>query len=82
MNICICIYIYINMEHINIYNIFLYEPMMVEHCDSLKQDDCAAGDGLGSTENYDDVDVDMPRVSKDSEKSPVERFVTLQQFAM
>jgi hypothetical protein len=52
--------------------------MMVEHCDSLKQDDCAAGDGLGSTENYDDVDVDMPRVSKDSEKSPVERFVTLQ----
>jgi len=58
--------------------IFLYEPMILEHCDSLKQDDCAAGDGLGSTENYDDVDVDMPRVSKDSEKSPVERFVTLQ----
>lgn len=57
--------------------IFLYEPMILEHCDSLKQDDCAAGDGLGSTENYDDVDVDMPRVSKDSEKSPVERFVTL-----
>ena len=52
--------------------------MIREYCDSFKQDDCAAGDGLGATENYDDVDVDMPRVSKDSEKNPVERFVTLQ----
>ena len=45
---------------------------------AVLQDDCAAGDGLGATENYDDLDVDMPRVSKDSEKSPVERFVTRQ----
>ena len=35
------------------------------------EDDCAAGDGLGSTESF---DVDMPRVAKDSEKNPVERF--------
>lgn len=39
------------------------------------QDDCAAGDGLGATENYDDLGLDIPRVSKDSEKSPGERFV-------
>eukprot|EP00438_Fugacium_kawagutii_P001148 Skav218139 [mRNA] locus=scaffold759:429459:434271:- [translate_table: standard] len=45
-----------------------------QRCQAGLQDDCAAGDGLGATENYDDLGLDIPRVSKDSEKSPGERF--------
>ncbi|CAJ1328001.1 unnamed protein product [Effrenium voratum] len=44
----------------------------VAYCQKRCQDDCAAGDGFGATETF--IDADMPRVSKDSEKSPVERF--------
>ena len=41
------------------------------YCKQRCQEDCTDGDGLGSTETYEG---DMPRVAKDSEKSPVERF--------
>ena len=37
------------------------------------QDDCAKGDGFGASEEPDE-EGDMPRVAKDEEKSPVERF--------
>ena len=48
----------------------------VAYCQKRCQDDCAAGDGFGATETF--IDADMPRVSKDSEKSPVERFAAWQ----
>ena len=35
------------------------------------KDDCAAGDGFGSTETY---DVDNERITKDADKNPAERF--------
>ena len=35
------------------------------------KDDCAAGDGFGSTETY---DADNERITKDADKNPAERF--------
>ncbi|OLP84654.1 hypothetical protein AK812_SmicGene34433 [Symbiodinium microadriaticum] len=41
------------------------------YCEQRCQDDCAAGDGFGSTETY---DADNERITKDADKNPAERF--------